>query len=144
MANVELENADISSSSTGSDVYAGALAGGLQGEISNSAVIGRVHSDANRVGGLVGFILAEENYQGVLRQSWFAGESVGNGRVGGLAAAMQGAARDVWAISRVQGGSSANAGGLIGQMFRGIASAPLPTLANSWSGGSVWRFRRKH
>ena len=138
MANVELENADISSSSAASNfVYAGALAGGLQGEISNSAVIGRVHSDANRAGGLVGFILAEENYQGVLRQSWFAGESVGNGRVGGLAAVMQGAARDVWAIARVQGDNSANAAGLIGQMVHGISSAPLPTLANSWSGGSV-------
>ena len=104
IANVELEDADISSSGAASNLaYAGALAGRLQGEISNSAVIGRVHSDANRVGGLVGFILAEQNYQGVLRQSWFAGESVGNGRVGGLAAVMQGAARDVWAIARVSG-----------------------------------------
>ena len=136
MTNVELENADISSSRT-SNAYAGALAGGLQGEISNSAVIGRVHSDTNRVGGLVGFILAEQNYQGALRQSWFAGESVGNLHVGGLAAVMQGVAQDVWAIARVQVNDSANAGGLIGQMNIINNLVPLPTLANSWSGGSV-------
>ena len=117
MTNVELENADISSSNTGFNDYAGALVGGLQGgEISNSAVIGRVHSDINRAGGLVGIMVATDDYQSVLRQSWFAGESVGNGRVGGLVAVMQGAMRDVWAIARVQGDNSANAGGLIGQM----------------------------
>ena len=110
IANVELENADISSSSAGSNVFTGALAGGLQGgEISNSAVIGRVHSDTNRVGGLVGIMLAANDYQSALRQSWFAGESVGDDRVGGLVAAMQGGAmQDVWAIARVRGDDSAN------------------------------------
>ena len=139
MANVELENADISSSSAGSNVYAGALAGGLNGEISNSAVIGRVHSDTNRVGGLVGIMVAADDYQGALRRSWFAGESIGDDRVGGLVAVMQGAMQDVWAIARVRGDASANArvGGLIGQMNQGDFRSPLPTLENSWSGGSV-------
>ena len=33
---------------------------GCNGEISNSAVIGRVHSDTNRVGGLVGIMVAAD------------------------------------------------------------------------------------
>ena len=57
--------------------------------------------------------------------------------MGGLAAVMQGVAQDVWAIARVQVNDSANAGGLIGQMNIINNLVPLPTLANSWSGGSV-------
>ena len=86
----------------------GGLVGQLTGSgtVNNSFALGNISSNANRVGGLIGFL---EN--GRISDSYATGTVQGNSNIGGLVGILNAEIRDSYAIGTVQGDS--NIGGLL-------------------------------
>ncbi len=117
LKNIALENVDV----TGVG-YVGALAGAIQGDITNSYSTGSVTGDT-AVGGLVGFV------QGNIINSYSTGSVTGDAVVGGLAGGiLQGDITNSYSTGSVTGDTVV--GGLAGGILQG-------DITNSYSMGSV-------
>ena len=117
LKNIALENVDV----TGAEGVGG-LAGGIQGNITNSYSTGSVTGDV-AVGGLAGGIL-----QGDITNSYSTGSVTGDGYVGGLAGIVQGDITNSYFTGSVTGDSGV--GGLAGGILQG-------DITNSYFTGSV-------
>ena len=118
LKNIALENVDV----TGVG-YVGALAGAIQGDITNSYSTGSVTGDT-AVGGLVGVIEG-----GNITNSYSTGSVTGDAVVGGLAGGiLQGDITNSYSMGSVSGDVSV--GGLVGHIDTG-------SINDSYSAGSV-------
>ena len=117
LKNIALENVDV----TGVG-YVGALAGAIQGDITNSYSMGSVTGDT-AVGGLVGVIEG-----GNITNSYSTSSVTGVGFVGGLVGAIQGNITNSYSMGSVSGDDSV--GGLVGHIDTG-------SINDSYSAGSV-------
>ena len=117
LKNIALENVDV----TGGG-YVGALAGAIQGDITNSYSMGSVSGDVS-VGGLVGYIDT-----GSINDSYSTSSVTGVGIVGGLVGLVQGNIINSYSKGSVMG--NAAVGGLAGGILQG-------DITNSYSTGSV-------